>query len=131
MKILKSSLIIVLLLLLLCTGIYAHTTATSNSIYFADEDVTIVFENNSSLDENKREFVANAIVYGSPVQSRAWCWLTGHSYVENMVIAITHKVSDSAPRCWEDIYAITTCENCDYYDERLTASSMAFCCPEE
>jgi len=120
-----------LILIILSTGIYAHSDTYSKQFHYTDENITIIFEDSTNIDSDKQSFIANAIVYGAPVQSRAWCWLTGHSYQENIVEAITHKVAEYAPRCWRDIYAITTCENCDYYEEELISSGIIFCCPED
>jgi len=131
MKTLKVVSLLALISCMLVSSIYANSENSENIIYFADENISIIFDDSATLTAEKQQFIANAIVYGSPVQSRAWCWLLGHSYVENTVTAITHKVSDSEPRCWEDIYAITTCENCDYYEENLLGSGMTICCPED
>jgi len=130
-KIIKTILSVSLILTVLCTGVFAHSDTTTNHIHYSDENKTVIFDDISNIDSDKQIFIANALVYGAPVQSRAWCWLTGHSYQENAIEVITHEVSEYSPRCWRDLYVITTCENCDYYEEEYLGGGSVFCCPED
>jgi len=94
--------------------------------------VEIVFRGNTAFDEAQRQRIADILANDiTPVEQRAWCWLLGHEYIADSVSVITHKKRDYNPRCSEDIYKITTCANCSYYEEELLGSQYIVCCPEE
>ena len=105
---------------------------TTNTFNYDEIGVEIKFEEGNSLSQDQKEAIADILAYDlTPIESRAWCWLTGHDKVIHTVTKITHKFTQYAPRCLEDIYNITTCNNCNYYDEQLVAQGYIFCCPEE
>jgi len=131
MKIFKIILASVLLLSILYTGIYANAEIVGDSIYFYDENITIKFNPDDSLDDNRKLFIANALVYGAPKQTRAWCWLTGHSLREYTLTSLKHRVEPLDPRCLRSIYDVTVCDNCDYYEEVLLTSVLVSCCPKD
>lgn len=131
MKKVISCLLFFALLIIVPLTAYANETI-QDVFYFGDLDVEIVFESDSSLSEEEKERIAEILAYDlSTSETRAWCWLTGHDKVIHTVTKVTHKATPYAPRCLEETYNITTCENCSYYYEDLIAQEYTFCCPEE
>ena len=105
---------------------------TTDQYHFDEIGVDITFEEGNSLTEEQKARIAEILAYDlTPVETRAWCWLTGHDKVVHAVRKVTHKVRDLSPRCLEETYNITTCNKCNYYEEELIAQHYDFCCPEE
>ena len=120
-------------LIILSFALMAHANETvSNTFCFEDVGVEIRFEDDNTLSEAQKEQIAENLAYDlDPVESRAWCWLTGHDKVIHAVTKVTHKVREYSPRCFEEYYNITTCNNCNYYDEERVAYGYILCCPSE
>lgn len=101
-------------------------------IFYPEEDITVEFDVNTSISVEKRQMIADTIVLDTPIiQSRAWCWLTGHDKTTETVTATYHKVDELDPRCLLEIYLVTTCSKCDFYEEELDSTGYITCCPEE
>ena len=122
----------------ICIAMLSLTLAISASsenaliIFYSEEGITVEFDANTSLSPEKRQMIADAIAIDNPViQSRAWCWLTGHDKTTETVTATYHKQLPLDPRCLLEIYLVTTCSKCDFYEEELHSSGYITCCPEE
>lgn len=120
-----------LLCMILAVNIIAHTAG--GGVYeFADENKIVTFEDDCTLTADEQQVVAERLVYGSPedsgMQTYAWCWLTGHKLSYNTVGVITHKARATQPRCYEEMYNVATCANCDYMDEELLTAVYIICC---
>ena len=122
----------------ICIVILSFTLAISASngsapiITYPEENITVEFDANTSFTAEKRQIIADAIALDTPiVQSRAWCWLTGHDKTTETVTATYHKQRTLDPRCLLEIYLVTTCSKCDFYEEELHSSGYITCCPEE
>ncbi|MBQ7923537.1 MAG: hypothetical protein IJ325_13345 [Clostridia bacterium] len=126
-----------LLTILLCAVLAINCSALSvvNSKYDYTNDntnITIEFASDSALSAEKQQQIADYMVYGDDGASTyAWCWLTGHDYVYETVLAIEHKVSDLSPRCMRRSYSVETCTKCDHIEETLISQTLIACCPEE
>lgn len=105
---------------------------SQTAIYYDDVDVTVCFESDTSLTDTQMQRIADIIAYDIPVvESRAWCWLTGHDKTTQTVTAVHHKQLTYDPRCLLKVYHVTTCANCDYYEEVLSSQSYISCCPND
>ena len=128
-------LIIPILIIALSVNILASENTNKGVFEFEFENKVVVFEKNDTLTENEMMTIAEWLVNGAPeddgASTYAWCWLTGHDYVYNMVSVITHKYSATSPRCLEEVYNIETCTKCDHFQEEYLGSSYIVCCPEE
>lgn len=122
----------------ICIALLSLTLAISANngnklvISYPEEEITIEFDANTSLSVEKRQMIADSIALDSPIiQSRAWCWLTGHDKTTETVTAIYHKQRELDPRCYLEVYLVTTCSKCDFYEEELHSTGYITCCPEE
>ena len=115
---------------------FSANEIVESEIYYPEEDITVVFNENSALSSEQKQFISDKIVSGESiiddgVSTYALCWLTGHDIVSESVSVVEHKVSDTDPRCRRDTYIVETCTNCDYLEYSLVSSSRILCCPEE
>ena len=129
----------IILSFILCSVLslsFSANVISETEIYYQEENLTVIFEENSVLSSEQKQFIADTIVSGEPIiddgiSTYAWCWLTGHDLVYEGVTVIEHKVSPSNPRCKENIYDVESCTKCDHMEYTLVYSGMTLCCPEE
>lgn len=128
-------LIIPVLILALSLNVMASGNTSNGVFEFEFENQIVVFDENCTLTESKKQTIAGWLINGAPeddgASTYAWCWLTGHDYVYNAVSVITHKSKALSPRCLEEIYKIETCTKCDHFKEELLNAVYIVCCPEE
>ncbi len=127
-------LIIPVLCMILAVNIAA--SSSGNGVYeFADKNIVVTFEENSTLTAEEQQIVAERLVYGAPeddgASTYAWCWLTGHDYKYDVVSIIYHEARPESPRCLQDTYDVETCTKCDHLQEELLTRVYILCCPEE
>ena len=111
----------------------AHAVPSSEVLY-ENEEVSVIFEEDSALSVDKKQFIASKLIYGDSyidngISSYSLCWLTGHDLVSEVVSVIEHKVRTAAPRCDRKTYEVETCTKCDYMKETLIADVPYICCP--
>ena len=126
--------IAIVIVITISSALSVHATQDSliTSYQYYDIGVEVIFGDNSEFSSAQQQRIAEILATGTPpVQSRAWCWLTGHDYVTDAVTVIRHEARTLNPRCAQEIYKVTTCNNCNYYEEELLSSSYIVCCPEE
>ena len=132
MKKITSILISMLILMtVLCVAISAES-ANNNTYHFETEnaDYTVTF-NNDNLSEAQQQIVASKLVFGNDDSAQPYglgCILFGHDYKYTTASVITHKYRSSQPRCKEDTYDVTYCEDCDFTEETLINSKYIYCC---
>ena len=110
----------------------AHASADIGNTYEIN-NVTVIFEVNSSLDAKTQERIANYIVspeYGLSTAGLI-CTLFGHNNTSETVTTITHKVNSTDPRCLKEIFTVTTCSRCDETSMERDSYKYISCCPEE
>lgn len=111
------------------------TVANSTEYYYEDKNITVKFSSDSKLSYEKRQLIADGIVYGyfqdNNATTYSWCWLVGHDLSADAVTTIEHKVDVLEPRCIERIYKVETCSACDYINETLESTIYIYCCPED
>ena len=112
-----------MVLSLLLTGI----TISADDIH---QEKEIVFNDNSVFSEDEKTIITAALnseqetygTYGSK------CTLFGHTYKTEYVTAITHKASNTNPRCLREVYETKICEDCSDTQTRLINSTLIACC---
>ncbi len=131
----KKVIICFLAITLVCSfamGVDAVQQTSGNSYYFENRGIEVVFSADSAFNEEQQQRIAEILANDiTQVEGRSWCWLLGHEYISDAVSVITHGVRDTNPRCIERFYEITTCANCNYYDEELLSTIYVDCCPAE
>ena len=96
-----------------------------------DAEYTVSFSD-GSIPQDKQENIAQKLIGLDDSSAQTYglgCVLFGHDYLYDYVQVTTHKVRSSAPRCKLDSYDVTYCEDCDYFEEELVATTYIYCCP--
>lgn len=132
MKNLLKGFIFIVLAVSCCFIVFAQTDDAIYRFEYEDAGKTVIFSDDTSISEAKRQQIADSLVYGTEDEDGAtvlsWCWLIGHNYTVDIVIVITHKVNPTTPRCLRETFEVTTCTRCDYYNIELISSTYIFCC---
>lgn len=107
---------------------------TASYTYETDgTEYTVIFSDNS-IPTEKQEAIAQKLIgiEGSSAQTYGLgCTLFGHDYLYDTVDVITHKAKTYTPRCKQDTYDVTYCEDCDYCEQTLVAETYIHCCSED
>ena len=129
----KKKTLIIIAALLLVSAMCFTSSASATTYTYEFENVTVIFDENTSLGEQTQQAVAEHLVYGEEQSTTygLWCTLFGHSYETHSVSKITHCVFDTEPRCLREIYLVDVCTRCDHTLSELVGSSYITCCPEE
>ena len=128
--------VLLCLLALLMTTTFWVSAAEGNGQYtyeVGDTVYTVEFED-SALSAEQQEAVIQRLLGGEDTGAQTYglgCILFGHDLKESVVSVITHKVFKYSPRCTQDFYDVTICEDCDYQTQEKTGTSYIDCCPEE
>lgn len=128
----KRVFVIVAAIILAC-AMCITSQAISEQYKYEVENVTIIFEESTTLSEQEREVIVNHLtsqnnnveVYG------LWCNLFGHSYESHTATKITHCVYETDPRCLEEIFKVQVCSRCENTISESMGSVYISCCPEE
>lgn len=109
---------------------------TDTYTYVVDGEECTVDFTGSSLDDAKRQLVAESILgireddgdttYG------LMCNLFGHKKASETRTVYRHQMSVTEPRCAIETWEITTCTRCDYLEQTMITRQYIYnCCPEE
>ncbi len=111
------------------------TAANNDSYTFEIDDVEYTVKiNDPYVSAEKKQTIANAIVCQNNTDImtvNVWCDIFGHDYKYTTASVMQHKVNVYAPRCKEQLYDVTYCEDCDYTEQKLISTSYINCCPED
>ena len=135
-KILLSLIVINLLIITICADdlnplIYQYT----------NPDITVVFAEPIAASSERKQEIADAIA--GITQSgliapeicnpdNIICTIFGHDMSDEVCVTATHhKVRQHTPRCLMEIYFVSYCKRCDYYEQELHNSVHIICCPED
>lgn len=125
---------IFLLITLFFLSITCYASTMSGIIYEYD-DITVVFDENSSFSADKQKQIADSIAgiqNNSGVSTAGLtCSLLGHDLTTEYVIVYQHKILATEPRCVKQEYNISSCSRCDYTYRELISTTRIYCCPEE
>ena len=132
MKVIKIMLAIIFCIALSLS--FSANVISESEIYYQEDDVTVIFDTESVLSADQKQFIADKIVSGEPivddgVATYSWCWITGHDIVSELVYAVEHKYSPTVPRCKKETYNVESCTKCDHMDYTLISTIMLVCCP--
>lgn len=127
-KIISMTMVVIIIFAL---GISTYASTQTNIYELGG--CTVIFEENTTLDEAAKLHIANELVYGDDgVQTYGlMCTLFGHKYETHDVQTVRHCVSDTEPRCMRDTYEVNICTRCDDSTTELVKSVYITCCPEE
>ena len=126
-------LITILTLALLVCALCITSSATAGQYIYEFDNVTIVFDEDTVLDQRGRMAVVECLLnekadittYG------LWCTLFGHTYETHSATKITHCVYETDPRCLEEIYDVQVCSRCENTISEVVGKAYISCCPEE
>ena len=119
---------------ILCFMLVVSTAAysSSNGVYEYENEnshIVVTFSEDSALTAEQQQLISDRLVYGDPgIQTYAWCWLVGHKLTYDTVSVVTHKKSATSPRCYEEIYNVASCSNCDHIEQELLSATYIVCC---
>ena len=128
----KNILTIMIAMLLVCATCFT-SAAVSAQYTYEFENITVIFDEDITLDEQQKAAIAEHLVHGDEDVTTygLWCTLFGHSYETHMAKKITHCVYDTNPRCLEEIYEVQVCTRCENTVSTVVARSYISCCAEE
>lgn len=122
-----------LLVMMTALTIVASASGENTTTYTyetEDTEYTVTFSDNTAPKE-KQEAIAQKLIGLNASSAQTYglgCTLFGHDYLYDTVHVVTHKVRATAPRCKRDSYDVTYCEDCDYFEEDLYATTYIYCC---
>ena len=126
---------ILALTIILTMSLFINVSAQEISgITYDYGNITVIFNNDSSLSAEQQEHIANTLINGNNNIStyNLMCTLFGHNYDQTEgVTTVTHEASDTSPRCYKEYFLVHICSRCqeDGQIERL-GGEYIFCCPE-
>ena len=136
-KILSITLVLLLMISTSIIGVFAEPDAPEYTFFVDGTEYTVQFVE-TSLNEVQQEALAAhlvgvgniAVVSITPGEecNNLWCTLFGHDYTESIVNVITHRVSNSAPRCKNQRYSVQVCDRCEDTVQTLISTSYIYCC---
>ena len=88
---------------------FSANAIVESEFYYQEKDITVIFDTESVLSTEQKQFVADKIVSGEPLiddgsSTYSLCWLTGHDIISESVTVVEHKVRAEVPRCLRNIY---------------------------
>ncbi len=104
---------------------------TTYAYHTKDTEYTVIFSD-STIPQEKQAAIAQKLLSIDDSSAQTYglgCILFGHDYLYDSVNVVTHKVRSTSPRCKQQTYDITYCEDCDYFEEKLVATTYIICCP--
>lgn len=123
---------VISLILSLCFILSLGVIPASAEEAVENEEITIIIHNENISEETKEKLIAfysdpeshndTAATYGLT------CTLFGHKLESSTVTTITHKASETAPRCQQKTYDYESCTRCDYENSTLIGYKYIYCC---
>lgn len=130
MKKIIAFILAMIMCLSVCWGVSA---ADIESTYHYDY-VEIMFAEDSTLNEEMKQKIADYIINGDDGVStyNLLCTLLGHKETIEYVATISHKVSPTHPRCLRQTWEVTGCTRCEEaLGMVLLSESYITCCEED
>lgn len=124
---------VILTFVLLIVSISADEMNPITGDTLGRHEVSVIFGENCSLTSEQRTLIVNLLVNHTEMSGNRnlWCSLFGHKTTIETVTVIKHKVSDTQPRCWKEIYEVTICSRCDYAEEAYICGNFIYCCSDD
>lgn len=97
------------------------------------ENITVIFDVDSQLSVEQQENIAQLLANPEQgvAQANLICNIFGHKNSIEGVTTITHRVSETSPRCLEEYFTITTCSRCNESTVERDGYAYISCCPED
>ena len=128
MKKLLSLILVISLALAACLPIYAQ----DSTYVYELGGKTVIFDEATQFSAEQRENIVNLLANGTETEDSEtyglMCTLFGHKYVEESVKTITHCVSDTQPRCFEEVFDIGECSRCGKTYANRISYQYIYCC---
>lgn len=130
----KKLICVLMSVLVLMSSMAVYASANSgDTLYFEIDgcEYTVEYVSGDNLSDAKKAFIAAKLVgaeVSQPSPANILCDIFGHDYLYSTEKVTAHKVYSSSPRCEIRTYSVTTCEDCDYYQETLTTKQRIVCC---
>lgn len=127
-KIIALILVVVFIFSVTSISVYAEDS-NKNTITVTINEVDFIFDVNTS-EEHRNKVVSHYFNHDDDdtVAYGLTCTLLGHKLESSVVVAVTHKVNSTDPRCLEKRYFVETCSRCDYTNSTLLDSTYISCC---
>jgi hypothetical protein len=128
----KAIVILMAMVITICATIGVSADSNVGNTYQIG-NVTVIFDEDSQLSNEQQEAIANLLVdseYGV-AQANLICNIFGHKNTQEGVSTITHKESETDPRCLQEIFTITTCSRCNESTVERNGMFYISCCPED
>ena len=108
-------------------------SASANDIftYETHETHCTVEIHDDNMSYEKKQAIANRLIGADEYEvapANIWCDIFGHDYLYTTSTVVTHKARTTAPRCKQQLYDVTYCEDCDYMQQTLVSTSYIYCC---
>lgn len=110
---------------LLATGL---TVAAYDVINY--DNIEVIFKQNSVFSDTEKDIISKSF-FEEDKSNETYglkCILFGHDYKTECVSVIQHKVSESNPRCINEIYETQICEDCSDTQSTLISWEFIECC---
>lgn len=120
------------IIMMVCSTLGVSAEEMTGNTYQID-NITVVFETDSQFSVEQQEVIAQILVNSEYGVSRAnlICNIFGHKNTQESVTTITHKEKATSPRCFQEIFTITTCSRCDESTVERIGFCYTTCCPED
>jgi hypothetical protein len=128
----KAIAVLMVVVIIVCATVSVSADEIVGNTYQID-NVTVVFDVDSQLSTDQQEMIAQLLVnpeYGVS-QTNLICNIFGHKNTQESVSTVTHKAKENSPRCFQEIFIITTCSRCNESTVERTGYRYISCCPEE
>mgnify|MGYP003300681491 CR=1 FL=1 len=127
-KIIALILVVVSVFGVMSISAYAED-ASENTVIVTVNEVDFIFDANTS-EEYRNKVIAHYFNHSDEDASAygLTCTLFGHKIESSVVVAITHKVRATDPKCLQKTYNAETCSRCDYTNSTLLDSTYISCC---
>lgn len=121
---------------LMLLTIMCITVAADTNIYTYEVDgieYTVKFEDENIPNEKKAAIAISLISTDETeiMPANILCDIFGHDYLYTTASVIEHKAYANAPRCRQETYDVTYCEDCDYTEQTLVNVTYIDCCPQD
>lgn len=123
--------IIAIVLSVFLAAVSAPFAISALNVY-EKSNMIIIFESDSAFSEREKEIICAKLrgisSGGGESPDNIICDIFGHSYTEELVTAITHKLYPTQPRCREETYKVKVCSRCSDTQTELISFAYIVCC---
>lgn len=128
----RLTVLVMVVLLAVCSAVNISANEVVGNVYQI-QNVTVIFDADSQFSDEQQEMLAQLLVTPEYGVSKAnlICSIFGHKNTSETVISITHKASETDPRCLQENFVLTNCSRCDETTVERVSYFYIPCCPED